>query len=90
MPPARNSARGAPAPALTWINRQTAELVDLLLMTSRPGPPIRACPLCGIAMHASKSQDHLPHFDTFECMTCQTVISLSKRSPPAGDHGNDR
>jgi hypothetical protein len=55
----------------------------------RPGPPVRACPLCGIAMQASKSQDHLPHFDTFECMTCRTVISLSKRPPPAPDHGTD-
>jgi hypothetical protein len=81
--------RGAPARALTWINRQMAELADFIFMTTRPGPPIRACPLCGVAMQASKSQDYLPHFDTFECMTCRTVISLSKRSPPVPDRGTD-
>lgn len=29
-------------------------------------------------MQASKSQDDLAHFDTFECLSCRTVIRESK------------
>jgi hypothetical protein len=43
-----------------------------------PVPP-RHCPLCGIAMQASKSADHLPKVNRFECMSCGTLIELSDR-----------
>jgi hypothetical protein len=37
-------------------------------------PPIRHCPLCGIAMQASKSSENQVEADTFRCQTCQTTI----------------
>lgn len=42
-------------------------------------PTLRHCPVCGIAMQASKSKDHLPHNDTYQCLTCDTVIMETVR-----------
>ena len=53
-------------------------------MSSRQRPPIRHCPVCGIAMQASKSQKDLAYFDTFECLSCHTVINKGKPPPPDG------
>jgi len=53
-------------------------------MTASRPPPIRHCPLCGVAMQASKSRENLAEFDTFHCQTCQTTISEKPR-PQAGD-----
>ena len=39
-----------------------------------PAPVIRHCPLCGIAMQASRSREDLKNFDTFQCLTCHTTI----------------
>ncbi len=50
-------------------------------MNSRERPPIRHCPVCGIAMQASKSQESLTYFDKFECLSCHAVISESKPRP---------
>ncbi len=36
-------------------------------------------------MQASKSRDDLLHFDTFQCLSCETLIHESKPRPPAGD-----
>jgi hypothetical protein len=47
-------------------------------MSERQRPRIRHCPICGIAMQASKSQENLAHFDTFECLSCHTVIRETK------------
>lgn len=58
-------------------------LAPVLNLTPRPRPSIRHCPVCGIAMLASKSRDDLANFDRFECLTCRTVISEAK--PPADD-----
>ena len=33
-------------------------------------------------MQASKSRDELAHVDTYQCLSCQTVIRQSKRQPP--------
>jgi hypothetical protein len=49
-----------------------------------PRPPIRHCPVCGIAMQAKKSKEDLAQFDTFECLSCQTTIRESKRPPDGG------
>jgi hypothetical protein len=54
-------------------------------MTRRPLSPIRHCPICGIAMQASKSHEHLPAFDTFRCMTCDTVIRKLPPHTPSTD-----
>lgn len=35
-------------------------------------------------MQASKSQENLARYDTFRCLTCQTVIS-ERRTPSATD-----
>lgn len=51
-------------------------------MKSRP--PIRHCPVCGIAMQAQKSKDELSQVDTFVCLNCETVIRESKRPPDGG------
>lgn len=54
------------------------------MMSSRQRPTLRHCPVCGIAMQASKSQENLTHFDKFECLSCRTVISESKPQPQPG------
>jgi len=53
-------------------------------MSSRQCPPIRHCPVCGIAMVASKSREDLAYFDKFECLSCHTVINKGKPPPPDG------
>ena len=40
-------------------------------------PPIRHCPLCGLAMISSKSDEQSAEFDTFSCLNCKTVITLT-------------
>jgi hypothetical protein len=45
-----------------------------MFMTARRRPPLRHCPLCGLAMQASKSRESLAEFDTFQCLRCQTTI----------------
>ena len=55
-------------------------------MNSCQPPPMRNCPVCGIAMQASKSQENLTYFDKFECLSCRTVITTeSKPRPPTGE-----
>jgi DNA-directed RNA polymerase subunit M/transcription elongation factor TFIIS len=48
-------------------------------MPVSPRPPIRHCPLCGLAMISSKSDEKSANFDTFACLNCNTVISLTPR-----------
>ncbi|HEY5217511.1 MAG TPA: hypothetical protein VIJ17_11550 [Pseudolabrys sp.] len=36
-------------------------------------------------MQAKRSRETVAHFDMFECLTCDTVISESKPRAPAGD-----
>ena len=38
---------------------------------------IRRCPICGVAMLASKSRPDSLAFDTFDCLRCDTVISVA-------------
>ena len=47
-------------------------------MASRPRSSIRPCPVCGIAMQATKSRENLSDFDTFSCLSCDTTIVESK------------
>jgi hypothetical protein len=58
-------------------------------LTSRPRSRIRHCLVCGIAMQASKSREDLPQFDTFECLSCKSMIRETK-PPPADDGPNAR
>jgi transcription elongation factor Elf1 len=54
-------------------------------MPAPPRPPIRNCPLCGLTMLSSKSDEGNVHYDTFSCLNCKTVISLApppKRPKP--------
>lgn len=46
-----------------------------------PPPAIRHCPLCGIAMQASKSREDLKNDDTFQCLTCHTTIVEAAPAP---------
>ena len=36
---------------------------------------LKHCPVCGVAMLASKSRPDSPDFDTFDCLRCDAVIS---------------
>jgi len=47
-----------------------------------PRPLVRHCPLCGIAMLGSKSDETNAQFDTFSCLNCQTVITLAPPPRP--------
>jgi hypothetical protein len=58
-------------------------------MAPHQHPPVRPCPLCGLAMLASKSREDAADFDTFQCLTCLTTISRSRPAPP-GSEGNAR
>jgi len=79
--------------ALIWINSGAVVFGDPFTprpirpewkLTSSPRPRIRPCPVCGIAMQASKSREDLADFDTFQCLSCQTVIRESKPQPAEG------
>ena len=54
-------------------------------MTPRHRRFVRPCPLCGVAMQASKSRDDLADVDTFQCLTCLTTINERKSAPPRED-----
>jgi len=53
-------------------------------MTASRPPSIRHCPLCGIAMQASKSRENSAEFEIFRCLTCQTTISEKTRPQGGG------
>jgi len=53
-------------------------------MSSRQRSELRHCPVCGVAMQASKSRPDLLHFDTFECGSCRTVVRESKSGTVRG------
>jgi len=55
-------------------------------MPVQPRPSVRHCPLCGLAMLSSKSDEHNAEFDTFSCLNCKTVISFT--SPPKSPKPN--
>ena len=49
-------------------------------MSSPPRPPIKHCPLCGVAMLGSKSSETAPQLDIFSCLKCETVVTFTE--PP--------
>jgi transposase-like protein len=53
-------------------------------MATPAAPKIRHCPLCGMAMQASKSRSELAEFDIFRCQSCETTISQQPRPPRKG------
>jgi hypothetical protein len=53
-------------------------------------PRIRHCPICGIAMQASKSRKDLADFDIFECLNCGTAINESTSQLPGTSDPNTR
>jgi hypothetical protein len=71
---------------LIWINHHAPETIENFSMTARRRLLVRPCPLCGVAMQASKSRDDLADVDTFRCLTCQTTIS-ERKSAPSGENG---
>ena len=46
-------------------------------MASDPPQRVKNCPICGLAMLASKSQEDAETYDIFRCLTCQSVVSLT-------------
>ncbi len=67
--------------ALICIKSAAARISHVFSMSSRERPKLRHCPICGIAMQASKSREGLAHFDRYECLSCHTVISETKTPP---------
>jgi predicted RNA-binding Zn-ribbon protein involved in translation (DUF1610 family) len=59
---------------LIWIKGKAVPAADSRKMEESQRPPIRPCPLCGIAMQASKSRETEAGYDTFRCLTCGTTI----------------
>jgi hypothetical protein len=37
--------------------------------------PLKPCPICKVAMQASKSDERALGYDTFTCNNCGTVVS---------------
>jgi hypothetical protein len=56
-------------------------------MVNRQRPKIRHCPVCGIAMQASKTHENAADFDKFDCLTCHTVILESTPRSSGSDNG---
>jgi hypothetical protein len=50
-------------------------------------PPLKVCPICRLAMVASKTTPDAASYDTFTCLDCKTVISLSP-APRAQHRGS--
>jgi hypothetical protein len=46
-------------------------------MPAQPRLPVRHCPLCGFAMVGGRSDENGAQVDTFSCLNCQTVITLT-------------
>jgi hypothetical protein len=73
---------------LIWIKAARCRpLFKGIMSLHRSAPAIRHCPLCGVAMQASRSRESLKNFDTFRCLTCDTTIvekaSTGKAPPPS-------
>jgi hypothetical protein len=68
---------------LIWIKSRHRPDANVDCMSRTPRPPVRHCPLCGIAMQAKKSREDLPHFDTFDCLACRTTIVEAPTRPPS-------
>ena len=49
-------------------------------------PPMKPCPVCGVAMVASKSSSERERFDIFTCLRCDAVISFE---PDKGARDDD-
>ena len=41
-------------------------------------PPIKRCPVCGVAMVGSQTEPSYPKLDHFECLNCGVVIDHSE------------
>jgi hypothetical protein len=56
-----------------------------------PARTVRHCPLCGVAMLASKSTPDSADFDTFDCLSCNTKISAGpvRTTPDAEERDHD-
>ena len=66
-----------------WINTPGRHFADFFAM-AKPRPPIRPCPVCGIAMQARKSREDRADYDIFHCLNCETTIV---RAPPDDKSG---
>jgi hypothetical protein len=67
---------------LIWIKSRHPAGLNVIYMTETRPPPVRHCPVCGITMQASKSREELVHFDTFNCLSCETSIVEAQTRPP--------
>jgi hypothetical protein len=84
----RRRARAQPIWMLICVNSRPAEPADGAMMTPPPIPPVRHCPVCGIAMVRSKSREDVAEFDTYRCLTCDTTIRETPALAPNRDLQN--
>ena len=56
------------------VGQKTREWMTHSAGMSPARPRIRTCPLCGLAMQASKSHEQAAEFDRFDCLACHTTI----------------
>ena len=47
---------------------------------------MRRCPVCDIAMQASKLQENLAYFDKCGCLSCHTLINEPRPQPQENKH----
>jgi hypothetical protein len=73
-PQPKSAAQAAFSRALIFIKTARAWIAHAGWMRRSPPPRIRNCPICGLAMQASKSEESAAEFDLFECLTCRATI----------------
>jgi len=65
--------------ALIWIKACAREIAEPFFMKEKAR--LRLCPVCRLAMVASKSREDLERSDLFRCLRCGTEIVETPRQP---------
>jgi hypothetical protein len=63
------------------IQIKTAALAGMAAEATVPKsrPPLKSCPLCGLAMQASRSDLARAGYDTFSCLRCDLVMTYQAK-----------
>jgi hypothetical protein len=59
-------------------------------MVDETRPAVRNCPVCRIAMIASKINPTNAEFDTYTCLRCDTTIAFGRDSRAFGNDAPNR
>ena len=71
------SLRGRPLPSFSMPYEKPAS-------DNSVPKPLRHCPVCGLAMVASKAQEGGREVDVFQCLRCGGVIAVAAPAPGSG------